>query len=155
MLSVNIKCVDLYAKKKSLNTSRSPLRYHYKHAWWSTLWAPGTDLRRPILTSMDVRIWRLSRHPHWKSKLFIMAVDGAHTIGIQMKEKELTKTCMMTLNWKKPFGLLVYIKIFQLTWKVSRYCLLALHDSVGTALATCPCKVFFACIVYNVDIWLH
>ena len=28
-----------------------------------------------------------------------------HKIGIQMKRKELTKTFMMTSNWKKPFDL--------------------------------------------------
>ena len=26
-------------------------------------------------------------------------------IGIQMKRRELTKTFLMILNWKKPFGL--------------------------------------------------
>ena len=39
-----------------------------------------------------------------------MAVD--HNIGIQMKLKQLTKAFMMISNWKLPFGLLVYIKIF-------------------------------------------
>ena len=28
----------------------------------------------------------------------------AHNIGIQMSQKELTKTFMMLLNWLKPFG---------------------------------------------------
>ena len=30
-----------------------------------------------------------------------------------MKLKELTKTFMIILNWKKPFGLLVYVEVFQ------------------------------------------
>ena len=42
----------------------------------------------PIL---DVRIW--------KNKLFIMAIDTSHT-GIQIKQKEPTKTFMMISNWK-------------------------------------------------------
>ena len=32
-----------------------------------------------------------------------MAVD--HNKGIQMKQKVLTKTFMMILNWKRPFDL--------------------------------------------------
>ena len=30
-----------------------------------------------------------------------------------MKRKKLTKTFMMILNWKKPFGFLVYANMFQ------------------------------------------
>ena len=35
-------------------------------------------------------------------------------VGIQMKRKELTKTCLNDdFKLKKPFGLLVYIKYFR------------------------------------------
>ena len=48
--------------------------------------------------------------PRTENKLCIMAVGN---IGIQMKRKDLTKTSLMILNRKRPFGLLVYITIFQ------------------------------------------
>ena len=34
-------------------------------------------------------------------------------MGIQMKQKVLTKTFMMILNWKKPFDLYSLYKLFQ------------------------------------------
>ena len=36
-----------------------------------------------------------------------------YVVGIQMKQKELTKTFMMILNWKKPLLSMDYIEIFQ------------------------------------------
>ena len=33
--------------------------------------------------------------------------------GIQIKQKELTKTAMMILNWKNPLVSMVFTKIFQ------------------------------------------
>ena len=37
----------------------------------------------------------------------------ALNIGFQMKQKALSETFMMILNWKNPLFTMVYIKIFQ------------------------------------------
>ena len=42
-----------------------------------------------------------------------MAVDLTHTIGIQMKRRELTNTFLVISNWKNPLVSKVYTKILQ------------------------------------------
>ena len=44
-----------------------------------------------------------------------------HTIGIQMTQKELTKTFRMIWNWKKTFGLHgVYDSVVMVKWKIGQ-----------------------------------
>ena len=61
----------------------------------------GIDFSRQDLTSVDVRSWRLKSIPVLWTYFF---QPETYNIGIQMNQKELTKTFMIISNWIKPFG---------------------------------------------------
>ena len=54
--------------------------------------------------SVDVKFWRLKMIPALKELKYLLW-SKTYNIGIQMMQKELTKTFMMFSNWKKPFSL--------------------------------------------------
>ena len=55
-------------------------------------YSAGIDFGRQNLTSVDVRFWRLK------------SIPAPQNIGIQMNQKELTKTFIKISNRKKPFA---------------------------------------------------
>ena len=73
----------------------------FSNLLFTYIYSAGIDFRRQILTSkVYLRTVRV--------QIFIMAVD----IGIQMRQKELTKWFMMISNLKNPLVSIVYTQTF-------------------------------------------
>ena len=85
-------------------------------------YSAGIDLRRQNLTTVDVRFRRLQPIPHWRNKN-IYNDRRRVTLGIQINQKELTKSFMMISNWKT-LVFMVYTTIFQ------RFNPLSPHDAL-------------------------
>ena len=72
----------------------------------------GNVFRRQNLTFVDVRFWRLKTVAAVKQLKYLQWAYS-HNIGMQMKQKDLTKTFTMISNWTKTLVALVYTKVFQ------------------------------------------
>ena len=83
--------------------------YYYPSDRGVNLFSARIEFRRQNLTSVDVRFWRLKSIPRCKSRSIS---NGRRPItGIQMNQKELTKTVMMISSWKNtPLASKVFIK---------------------------------------------
>ena len=66
-------------------------------------YSAGIDFSRQNLTSVDVRFWRLNSIPALEESTDFYWPE-THNIGIQMNQKELTKTLWWFQNEKNTFG---------------------------------------------------
>ena len=83
-----------------LNKINSNLKWHYINPFSARI----VSIRQH-LTYLDVRVWRIKTVPALKEVKYLQW-PMTHSIGIQMKQKKLTKTFNMLIsNWKETLGL--------------------------------------------------